>query len=310
MIFINRRGYSSFVRCRSCGYVPKCTSCEVSLTYHREDETLKCHYCGKAFHAINECPNCGFTHLKEGKLGTQKIVLLLNEIFKDAKILRMDFDTTQGKNATAKILKDFAEKKADILVGTQMIAKGHDFPLVTLVGILDADQSLFLQDYRSRERTFQLITQVAGRAGREQKAGRVIMQTYAPNQFVYRYITSYDYKGFFKKEINDREVSKFPPFTKIIRILVLSKDEELAKQAVAEIHKRQKDLMNEHKEDIIRVQVMRAPIKRIENNFRFQIIIWVKNKQDEKTIDLIYENAKTEVKNASVFVEVNPQTMY
>jgi primosomal protein N' (replication factor Y) len=314
MLFLNRRGYASFLRCRACGYVANCSDCDVSLTYHKADETLKCHYCGKQYHAINECPKCEFKGIKEGKTGTQKIAVELNEIFPKAKILRMDFDTTATKNSYLNILQSFKQKKADILIGTQMIAKGHDFPLVTLVGIIDADQSLHHSDYRAGEKTFQLVTQVAGRAGRDEKEGRVIMQTYSPNHFVYRFATKYDYRGFFLKEANSREVTKFPPYSTIVKILALSKDENAAMTAAREIYRNLLELKKEIDDKIIRVQVMRSPIKRIENNFRFQVLLYLKKQNEgsarQEILAKIYENAKTNVKNVSVFAELNPKQFY
>ncbi|MFA5450065.1 MAG: primosomal protein N', partial [Clostridia bacterium] len=197
----------------------------------------------------------------------------------------------------------------DILVGTQMIAKGHDFKNVTLVGILDADLSLYFADYRSNEKTFQLITQVAGRAGREQKSGRVIMQTYNPNHFVFRYASRYDYCGFFDKESNSRKVSKFPPYTKIVRILILSQAEADALKEARAMYLKIRDLKERTDDKIIRVQVMRAPIKKIQNRYRFQIVIWIKNEHEEEILPLIYKESETEEKGVTVFSEVNPQQM-
>ena len=174
MIFINRRGFSSFQRCRDCGYVAKCTDCDVSLVYHHFENKLKCHYCGKRFRALDICPSCGSKDIKQGAIGTERVVEELHRLFPEVKVLRMDNDTTSKKNAHRQILNEFKNSKPAILVGTQMIAKGHDFQDVLLVGIVDADQSLYQADYRSIERTFQLITQVAGRAGRSSKQGLVI----------------------------------------------------------------------------------------------------------------------------------------
>ena len=202
MIFMNRRGFSSFMMCRECGYLAKCTDCDVNLVYHREDNRLKCHYCGKQYKVLDRCPNCGSDKIKQGAVGTERIVSELKEIFKDVKILRMDNDTTSRKNGHEKILEEFRSTKPAILVGTQMIAKGHDFEDVTLVGIIDADQSLYRGDYRSTERCFQLITQVSGRAGRSKFEGKVDLQTYSPRHYVYKFAANYDYKGFFKKEEN------------------------------------------------------------------------------------------------------------
>lgn len=181
MIFLNRRGHSSFVMCKKCGYVAKCEECDVALTYHSADNMLKCHFCNKKYAMLTRCPSCGSDEIRYGKIGTQRVVEEIKKMLPGARILRMDNETTTTKNAYLDILTAFASQEADILVGTQMIAKGHDFPNVTLVGILDADMSLYHSDYRSNERTFQLITQVSGRAGRNVKAGKVILQSFSPN---------------------------------------------------------------------------------------------------------------------------------
>lgn len=311
MVFLNRRGFASFVRCRSCGYVAKCKDCEVSLTYHKDDNTLKCHYCGKQYRMIDRCPVCGFENLKEGRTGTEKVVEELQRIFPKARVLRMDNDTTKTKDAYFNILSAFGEGKADILVGTQMIAKGHDFSNVTLVGILDADLALYFSDYRSNERTFQLITQVAGRAGREQKSGRVIMQTTNPNHFVFGYASRYDYRGFFDREANVRETTKFPPYTRIVRLLVLSEKDESAMTAARKLYTTLSALKTEkYKNEIIRVQAMRAPIKRISNNFRFQIVVWEALGSEELVMPEIYKAAsEATARDVTVFTEINPQQM-
>nr|MDE7454002.1 primosomal protein N' [Clostridia bacterium] len=191
IIFLNRRGYSRTVMCRDCGYVAKCENCDVTLTYHSEDNCLKCHYCGAKYRMLSACPECGGLHVLYSGTGTQKVVADLKELFPAARILRMDNDTVSGKDGHYKILNKFAKKEADILVGTQMIAKGHDFPSVTLVGILDADMSLNFSDYRSGERTFQLITQVSGRSGRADDKGKVVLQTCAPENYILRYAVDY-----------------------------------------------------------------------------------------------------------------------
>ena len=162
--------------CRDCGYVPKCTDCDVSLAYHKEDDLLKCHYCGKKFKVLTGCPECGSKNIKLGGVGTERVVFELQKIFPDVKIFRMDLDTTSTKNAHEKILKEFEQTKPAILVGTQMISKGHDFPAITFVGILDADLSLYFSDYKATEKTFALVTQVAGRAGRAEKKGKVFIK--------------------------------------------------------------------------------------------------------------------------------------
>lgn len=309
MLFLNRRGYASFLRCRSCGFVPKCPSCEVSLTYHKEDNTLRCHYCGARYRAIEKCPICGYEDLKEGKTGTEKVESEIKRIFPEARVLRMDNDTTRGRDSYREILTAFGAGEADVLVGTQMIAKGHDFKNVTLVGIIDADVALYYSDYRSAERTFQLITQMAGRAGRESKPGRVIMQTYSPNHYVYKFAKQYDYKGFFEKEINTRELTKYPPYSKIVRLLVLAADVAPARDAAralcAEIVTLKAKLPG-----IMRVQVMPAAMKKLRDYYRYQVVAWIDSDAAKEIMPYVY--AKANAANNSkvtVFTEVNPQQM-
>lgn len=214
--------------CRDCGYVAKCENCDVTLTYHSEDNCLKCHYCGAKYRMLSACPECGGLHVLYSGTGTQKVVADLKELFPSARILRMDNDTVSGKDGHYKILSKFARKEADILVGTQMIAKGHDFPSVTLVGILDADMSLNFSDYRSGERTFQLITQVSGRSGRADDKGKVVLQTCSPENYILRYAVNYDYNGFFGNEIAIRKATNFPPYSLICRVMVTSDDKDKA----------------------------------------------------------------------------------
>ncbi|MBO7178599.1 MAG: primosomal protein N' [Clostridia bacterium] len=309
MLFLNRRGFASFKRCRNCGFVPKCPNCDVSLTYHQEDESLRCHYCGAKYRTITKCPKCGYEDLKEGKTGTEKVVDEVLKLFPSARVLRMDNDTTKTKDSYVKILSDFGEGKADILVGTQMIAKGHDFKNVTLVGIIDADLSLYYSDYRSSERTFQLITQVAGRAGREQKPGRVIMQTYSPRHYVYGFAKEYNYEGFYTKEINSRELTKYPPFTKIVRLLVLSENQDesriMADRLTAKLV-----TVKTKTEGIRNLQKMTAPLKKLRGFYRYQIVIWLDADKEEELMPIIYAIANEgNTGSVSVFSEINPQQM-
>lgn len=309
MLFLNRRGYASFLRCRECGFVPKCPNCEVSLTYHKEDNTLRCHYCGARYRAITKCPICGNEDIKEGKTGTEKIENEVKRIFPSARVLRMDNDTTTTKDAYLKILTSFGKGEADVLVGTQMIAKGHDFKNVTLVGIIDADLALYYSDYRSAERTFQLITQVAGRAGRENKPGRVVMQTYSPRHYVYGFAKKYDYEGFYKKEINTRELTKYPPFTKIVRILVLSEYEEEARAQANRLTSILADI-KKHASGMRNLQKMQAPLKKLRSFYRYQIVIWIDNDSADDLMPVIYEVANNgNTDKVSVFTEINPQQM-
>ncbi len=310
IIFLNRRGYSSFVMCKKCGYVAKCEDCDVSLTYHIDDNMLKCHYCGRRYKMLTECPECGNTELRHGKIGTERVVNEIREFLPDATVLRMDNDTTATKTAYLDILGAFRSREADILVGTQMIAKGHDFPNVTLVGILDADMSLYFSDYRSAERTFQLVTQVAGRAGRSDKQGEVMLQTFSPKHYVFRYAETYNYRGFFEKENNTREITKFPPYTKIARILMTSLDEKAVVDTAKNIYTAVKEVAFEFKNDFVYLQAMKAPVKRIENKFRYQIIMRLTPERADAIIGKINGILDDNIrKNVWTFLEINPQNM-
>ncbi len=308
MLFINRRGYSSFMRCQDCGYIAKCSDCDVSLVYHQEDNRLKCHYCGKQFKVLDRCPNCSSEHIKHGAVGTEQVVKKIQELFPVVKVLRMDNDTTSKKNAHQKILEEFKNTHPCILVGTQMIAKGHDFQDVLLVGIIDADQSLYQSDYRSTERTFQLITQVAGRAGRGQEQGKVILQTYSPRHYTYKFVSNYDYKGFFKKEENIRETAVFPPFSRIIRILFADKDEETLRQLVKMCYNEVVKIKEKYSGEFLYLDVMKSPIKRMQNKFRYQILMRLRldkaNEIENKAFKVIDGLSKD-----SIFFEINPSNM-
>ena len=308
MIFINRRGFSSFMMCRECGYVAKCEACDVNLVYHREDNRLKCHYCGKQYRALDRCPNCGSDKIKQGAVGTERVVSELKEIFPNVKILRMDNDTTSRKNGHEKILSEFRESKPAILVGTQMIAKGHDFEDVVLVGIIDADQSLYRGDYRSTERCFQLITQVSGRAGRSQSEGKVVLQTYSPRHYVYKFAANYDYKGFFKKEENLRKTALFPPFSKIIRILFAHPDENVVRDELKMCYNKLLKVREKYFDEIIYMDAMKSPVKKIKNSFRYQIVIRLLLKNSREIENEIFKCTDDNLKS-SVFFEVNPESM-
>jgi len=309
MLFVNRRGFSSFVMCSKCGYVAKCTDCDVSLTYHSEENELRCHYCGKRYRMFDLCPNCKSQYIRQGKIGTQQVVAYLKKLFPDVGVLRMDYDTTQTKQSHAKILSAFSRREAQILVGTQMIAKGHDFPFVTLVGILDGDQSLYYSDYMANERTFQLITQVAGRSGRDKQPGKVILQTYSKNHYCLQLAAKQDYLSFYKKEINLRETTKFPPYAVVIRILYSGlKAEEVVTQ-LNDHYIKLTELQNEYPSDFIYLQRMRCAVKRIENKYRYQTILRLSNEKYDEIIQKIYKITDENDKNVSVFVQINPQNM-
>jgi len=277
------------------------------LTYHKEENCLKCHYCGLKYNMLSACPDCGGRKLTYAGTGTQRIVSELQKLYPAARILRMDNDTTSGKEGHYKILKTFAEKQADILVGTQMIAKGHDFPAVTLVGILDADMSLHFSDYRSGERTFQLLTQVAGRSGRAEEKGKVVLQTFDPENEVLGFAASYDYAGFYKNEISLREAMAFPPFSKIVRVLISGEDDKKTLEALRGVFFGLKELYDKNEEKFLFFDKMRSPIKRIQNKYRYQVLMRL---NDSSLLPQIYEICAAErTRDVLISVEENPANL-
>ena len=310
IIFFNRRGYSRQVICRDCGYVAKCENCDIALNYHKDTGTLKCHFCNATYKMLRACPECGSVNLSYNGIGTQRVVDDLKKLLPDARVIRMDNDTTQGKEGHFKILKDFSEKKADILVGTQMVAKGHDFPSVTLVGILDADMSLYFSDYRSGERTYQLITQVAGRSGRAEKKGKVVLQTYNPDNPILRFSINYDYQGFFNREKALRKSTGFPPYSLVLRIMVEGDEDGAAIETLKRVYLKTKTIRDENADKFLFFNKMRCPVKRIKNKFRYEILMRLRGD---------YENVRNEIFNAAlsekttgtlVYVEENPSNLY
>lgn len=310
MLFLNRRGFSSFMMCRECGYVAKCTTCDVSLVYHKSEDKLKCHYCEKRFKALTKCPECGSSSIRQGAIGTQRVVDEVKKIFPNVPVLRMDNDTTQNKNAHQKILSTFAATRPCVLVGTQMIAKGHDFPFVTFVGIVDADQSLYHTDYKSTERTFALITQMSGRAGREHQEGMAILQTYNPRHYVYRFASNYDFEGFYKKEINLRQTTHFPPFSQIVRLLFSGENDSLVKQELHQVYLQICVLEQKYKPQFYYLNATKSPIGKIQNKHRYQILMRFDSKLESELLKQIY-NICNQHQNAkvSLFVEINPQSL-
>ncbi len=307
ILFLNRRGFAQNVICRDCGYVAKCEHCDVALTYHSEEDCLKCHYCGTRYHMLSACPECGGVHVRYVGTGTQKVEAELKKLYPSARILRMDNDTTGGKEGHFKILKQFADRKADFLVGTQMVAKGHDFPSVTLVGILDADMSLHFPDYRSGERTFQLVTQVAGRSGRAGKRGEVVLQTYDPENYILRFAARYDFEGFYEHEISMRQAMAFPPFAKIVRVMVTSASDPEALDALREIYGQLQGIYARNSDKFLFFNKMHAPIKRIQKKFRYQVLMRL---TDGSVLKEIYAAcAGVKRKNTLVYVEENPSNL-
>ena len=270
VLMLNRRGYSSFVMCRECGTVDTCPNCDISLTLHMDTKTMNCHYCGFSKEIPHVCPNCQSRSIRYYGTGTQKAYDELAELFPQARILRMDVDTTRKKGSHQALLEQFGKGEADILLGTQMIAKGLDFPNVTLVGVLNADTALNLPDFRSSERTFQLLTQVAGRAGRAEKAGQVLIQSYNPNHYAIRFAKDQDYKGFYAYEMGIRRQLGYPPYYFTIGItLSHKKEEEVVKRAyeVMEI------LRSGLSDACIILGPTPKPIARTHNLYHYQILI-------------------------------------
>ncbi len=310
IIFFNRRGYSRQVLCRDCGNVIRCENCDVALNYHKDQGVLKCHFCNATYKMPSACPECGSINLSYNGIGTQKVVDEIKRLFPSARLLRMDNDTTSGKEGHFKILKDFAEKKADILVGTQMVAKGHDFPAVTLVGILDADMSLYFSDYRSGERTYQLITQVAGRSGRADKKGKVVLQTYNPDNEVLRFAINYDYVGFFEREKAVRKSTNFPPYSLVLRIMVEADDDKAAMEGLKEVYFRVKEVYERERDKFTFFNKMKCPVKRIKNKYRYEILMRIPP-DDKRLKDEIYNLALKDKKpGVLTYVEENPSNLY
>jgi primosomal protein N' (replication factor Y) len=310
ILFLNRRGFSTFVSCRKCGYVFKCNNCDISLTYHNEEKKLVCHYCGSSERLPNTCPKCGSKYVKYFGVGTEKIEQEIKKYFPGAKTLRMDFDTTRGKNSYEEIYNTFKEEKANILIGTQMVAKGLDFKNVTLVGIIAADLSLNLPDFRSTERTFQIITQVSGRAGRGEKEGEVVVQTYNPENYSIIYAANNDYKNFYKEEINIREIMDYPPFTDLFVINMSSKNENML---IKNIQNVAIFLRNElEKNDTIK---MLGPcpcgISKIKEFYRWQIILKgnIEKEFSRKTRKIVYDLLKDVYNDIRVSMDVNPNSL-
>lgn len=309
IIFLNRRGYSQMVVCRECGYVAKCENCDVALNYHADGNVLKCHYCGATYKMLKVCPDCGGVHINYVGTGTQKVVNDLKNLFPEARILRMDNDTTSTKEGHFKILSAFSKREADILVGTQMIAKGHDFPAVTLVGVLDADMSLLFADYRSGERTFQLLTQVAGRSGRADDKGVVVLQTYQPDNAILRFATHYDYLGFFERENSLRKATFYPPYATIVRVMIESETDENALNTLKAVNDKLNDLYLRNSAAFLFYNKMKSPIKRLKNKYRYQVLMRVKEGND-KIIDEIYSLSLPESNQKTlVYVEINPSNL-
>ena len=309
ILFLNRRGFSTFVSCRSCGYVFHCEDCDISMTYHKNG-FLVCHYCGKTKKQPNLCPKCGSKYVKFFGAGTERVEEEVRRYFKNARILRMDVDTTRAKDSHEKIYNAFKAREADILIGTQMVSKGLDFPNVTLVGILAADMSLNLPDYRAAERSFQIITQVAGRAGRGDKEGEVIVQTYTPEHYSLQYAKKYDYENFYEKEFTIRAMMGYPPFGRILLINGSGKNEDELRKQMIYLGEKVKDKA----EEFGGLEVLGPTpciIYRIKENYRWQIIIKgeFSSKFSKSIKDILYDKANNVYNDIRVSMDINPNSL-
>lgn len=307
ILFLNRRGFSTFVSCRKCGHVMKCPRCDVSLTYHMDRNALNCHYCDMTVKSPEVCPKCGSRYIKYFGIGTQKVEAEVKKHFPGARILRMDMDTTSRKGSHERLYRAFKNNEADILVGTQMISKGLDFPNVTLVGIIAADLTLNIPDYKASERTFQLITQVAGRAGRGEFPGKVVIQTYTPGHYSIESSLSQDYVEFYNKEVLVRKAFYYPPFSDLVNIIVSSKNEEDASKIIRQLTERIKANLGRTLTEVNILGPSPAPLSKINMYFRWQTILKGKIGTDFKRY--LMEEASSinkRYKSVSVNIDINP----
>ncbi|HBM81747.1 MAG: primosomal protein N' [Clostridiales bacterium] len=310
ILFLNRRGYSTFVSCRKCGMVIKCPRCDVSLTYHIDRNILNCHYCGYSMRPPDICPSCKSRYIKYFGIGTQKVESEVKKYFPEARVLRMDFDTTTKKGSHDRLYRAFKNREADILIGTQMVSKGLDFPGVSLVGIIAADLTLNIPDYRSSERSFTLITQVAGRAGRGEDPGKVIVQTYNPEHYSIVAAVNKDFIGFYNKEIKIRKALNYPPFSELINIVASSKNEKDAALMIKKIAYTIYEKFGMDEKRFVILGPSSAPISRINMYYRWQIIL--KGTFDDelkKQIKLIVNNFAMRTNSIRINIDIDPVSL-
>lgn len=309
VLFLNRRGYSTFVMCRDCGYVIQCPHCEISLTHHQKGSQLKCHYCGYSEQVPSTCPSCGSEHIRFFGSGTQKVEAALAKYLPEAKVIRMDVDTTSRKGSHEKLLSSFGRGEADILLGTQMIAKGLDFPKVTLVGVLAADTMLHLPDFRASEKTFQLLTQVSGRAGRHDLPGEVVVQSYTPNHYAINLASAHNYPDFYLTEMMERKRHHYPPFYFLTLVTVSHKE---VTKTVAVTEKISRYLKQELSNDAMVLGPAASSIPRIKDRYRYQCMIKYKNERHLETIlanILEHYQAELSKEGLQISIDMNPYVL-
>ncbi|MDD2493900.1 MAG: primosomal protein N' [Tissierellia bacterium] len=312
ILFLNKRGYSGFVSCKKCGHVSRCDRCDVSMTYHIRDNMLHCHYCGRTIKFMNKCPSCGSEKIEQFGAGTQHVEKLINHLFPNSIIERMDFDSMNNVDSYNNIYERFKNRKIDILIGTQMLAKGFDFPYVTTVGILSADAILNLPFYNASEKTFQLITQVSGRAGRGDKEGRVYIQTYEPNNFIINASKNNDYHLFINEELKLRKEFAFPPFINIINICTISKNEELAKKVsqdrYEELKECVKDLVKER--SLLLYRPIPHNIYKVNNEYRINLYVKCSNYRMNDLKKIIRKSyMSNDIENIKISININTDTI-
>ena len=300
IILLNRRGFSTVITCHDCGYTHKCPNCDIPLTYHKKNNIMKCHYCDYQTSKLLKCPNCGSSNINSFGMGTEKLEEEVNKFFPKAKTIRMDVDTTRRKNAHSKIINDFKSEKYNILVGTQMIAKGLDFPKVTLVLVINGDASLNIPDFRSAERTFELLSQVSGRAGRADLSGEVIIQGFNMDHYSIVCSKNNDYDSFYKEEMKIRKVLKYPPYFNLCLIRVSGKNYDEVYDEASKIS----SYLKEKLKDIV-LGPASAGIPKVNNIYYVQIIIKFKNTKDIIN-ELIFINNKYKRGKVSVLIDLNP----
>lgn len=318
ILFINRRGYSTFISCRGCGHVFHCPNCDVSMTYHKSDSRIKCHYCGETRDVPLKCPQCGKPYIKYFGVGTQQVEEQLLKRFTNARAIRMDMDTTRTKDAHQKLLGAFARGEANVLIGTQMVAKGLDMPNVTLVGVIAADAALHIPDYRSAERTFQLLTQVAGRAGRDKKPGTVVVQTYSPDHPSVVYAATHDYKSFYQYEIRQRRNALFPPYSLFIRLLFTGGDDETLQMSASSYADSLKEAVLQRMQsvgadprELLMFICTPSPVRRRQGLFRSQIIIkLLRTAHTAAILSRIYDFSSERYMKELISIQINPSDMF
>ncbi len=306
IVMLNRRGYSPFYICTDCGYTYKCPACSITLIYHNDTHELKCHYCGSFLKPKTNCPECKGTGVKYLGVGTQRVEEELNTLIPELQFKRMDRDTTRKKLSHYKIVREMEDRKLDLLLGTQMVAKGHDFPEVTISAVVSADIALNMPDFRSGERAFQLFTQLAGRAGRGEVSGKAMIQTYEPGHYVFEYVKEQDYKGFYKKEMELRRELAYPPFSKLIRIILGFKTKEASQRIVKIISSRIKKVSLAGKGGIEILGPAPAPIEKIRNLWRWHFVLKGKNAKELRRTAYHILDKLHDVKEVKIDIDVDP----